>query len=95
MLGIFLISILPFLALFFTQGWTRVAAGVSVAIGMSLQARLLRENSIAPLYGLTHPLGAAIVIYMILRSMTVTLWQGGIIWRGTFYRLDDLRRGLV
>lgn len=94
-LGIFLISILPFLALFFTQGWTRVVAGASVAIGMSLQARLLRENSISPLYGLTHPLGAAILIYMILRSMTVTLWQGGIIWRDTFYRLEDLRKGLV
>lgn len=95
MLGIFLISILPFLGLFFTEGWTRGVAGASVVIGMSLQARLLRENSISPLYGITHPLGAAIFIYMILRSMTVTLWQGGIIWRGTFYRLEDLRKGLV
>jgi hypothetical protein len=25
----------------------------------------------------------------------VTLWQGGIVWRDTFYPLDDLKRGAV
>jgi len=25
----------------------------------------------------------------------VTLWQGGIVWRDTFYPLDDLKRGVV
>jgi hypothetical protein len=32
---------------------------------------------------------------MLLRSTVVTLRQGGIIWRGTFYALEELRRGLV
>jgi hypothetical protein len=33
--------------------------------------------------------------YVLLRSTVVTLVQGGIIWRGTFYPLDELRRGIV
>jgi hypothetical protein len=30
-----------------------------------------------------------------MRSMIVTLWNGGVEWRGTFYPLKELRKGLV
>jgi len=50
---------------------------------------------VSPLYCFTMPLGALIFSYMILRSTVVTLRQGGIVWRDTFYPLEDLRRGLV
>src|SRR5271155_5246306 len=50
---------------------------------------------VSPLYALTFPLGALILAYMLLRSTLVTLRQGGIIWRDTFYPLDDLKRGAV
>jgi hypothetical protein len=32
---------------------------------------------------------------MITRSTIVTLWNGGITWRGTFYPLEELKRGVV
>ena len=48
-----------------------------------------------PLYGLAFPLAALVLIYIILRSMAFTYRQGGIRWRGTFYPLDELRRGVV
>jgi hypothetical protein len=32
---------------------------------------------------------------MLLRSTVVTLWQGGIMWRDTFYPLEELKRGVV
>jgi hypothetical protein len=32
---------------------------------------------------------------MLARSAFVTLWHGGVSWRGTFYPIADLRRGLV
>ena len=66
-----------------------VVAGLGFHLGVDLVMR------ISPLYCLTLPLGALIFAYMILRSTIVTLRQGGIIWRGTFYPLDELRRGLV
>jgi hypothetical protein len=30
-----------------------------------------------------------------MRSTIVTLWKGGIDWRGTFYPLEELKRGAV
>jgi hypothetical protein len=50
---------------------------------------------VSPLYSLTMPLAATLFAYMLSRSAFITLKQGGIIWRGTFYRLDELRRGIV
>jgi hypothetical protein len=43
-------------------------------------------------YVLTFPVAAALVLYAMLRSTLVTLLRGGVVWRGTFYPLDELRR---
>jgi hypothetical protein len=43
----------------------------------------------------TQPLVALIVCWMIVRSTFVTLRQGGIFWRGTFYPIEELKRGVV
>jgi hypothetical protein len=34
-------------------------------------------------------------IYTLLRSMFLTLWNDGIVWRGTKYPLEELRKGMV
>jgi hypothetical protein len=47
---------------------------------------------VSPLYCLSLPLGALLFTYMLLRSTFITLRQGGITWRGTFYSLEELRR---
>jgi cellulose synthase/poly-beta-1,6-N-acetylglucosamine synthase-like glycosyltransferase len=43
-------------------------------------------------YFLTFPVAGMLFLYSILRSMWTTLRQGGVIWRGTFYPLRELRR---
>jgi len=93
--GLFITSILPFLALPFARGWTLGFVLVSVAVAVVFQGATAVVMRASPLCGLTHPLGAAIFIYMLLRSTMVTLKQGGVIWRDTFYPLDELRRGIV
>jgi glycosyltransferase involved in cell wall biosynthesis len=41
---------------------------------------------------LLSPLAAMLLLYALLRSMVTTWRQGGVIWRGTFYPLEELRR---
>jgi glycosyltransferase involved in cell wall biosynthesis len=93
--ALLLVNVFPFVALPFTHGWMLVFALASVGIAIAFHAAVSSVMRVSPLYGLTHPLGAVVIAYMLLRSAVVTLRQGGIIWRGTFYPLDELKRGAV
>ena len=47
------------------------------------------------LYSLALPLSSLLFAYIMLRATAITLWRGGIEWRGTFYPLAALRRNIV
>jgi glycosyltransferase involved in cell wall biosynthesis len=93
--ALLLVNVFPFVALPFTHGWMLGFALASAVIAIAFHAAVSFVMRVSPLYGLTHPLGAVVIAYMLLRSAVVTLRQGGIIWRGTFYPLDELKRGAV
>ena len=93
--GMLLLNVAPFLGVVFGHGWVRVLAAVAVSIAVSFHAAVAFTLRVSPLYALTHALGAVLLTYMLLLSTVVTLRQGGIIWRDTFYPLDELKRGLV
>jgi len=93
--AVFLANVAPFVALFAAHGWSRIFAAIAVAIAVGFHVGVSIEVRVSPLYALTHPVGAVLFCYMLLRSTVVTLWQGGVTWRGTFYPLEELRRGMV
>jgi hypothetical protein len=94
-LGLLAFSILPFAAAGFASGTARALALAACAAAVASQMLTAHGNRISLLYGFTHPLGAAIMVYILARSTAVTLWRGGVTWRGTFYPLDELRKGVV
>jgi GT2 family glycosyltransferase len=51
-----------------------------------------RFTGVSSFYILTLPLAVVLLLYAMLRSMTVTLAQGGVVWRGTFYPLPELKK---
>jgi glycosyltransferase involved in cell wall biosynthesis len=98
--GIFLMSVFPWIALVWllitkSFGLPLLLAAIAVGIAMSIHVALSFGAKASPFYGLTHPIGAMIFMWMLIRSTIVTLWRGGIVWRETFYPLAELRRGLV
>lgn len=93
--GLVMMNILPFAGVLFGHGWIRAFSAIAVAIALSFHVGVAWVMRVSPLYALTHPLGAALFFHMLLRSTVVTLWQGGIVWRDTFYPLDELKRGVV
>ena len=93
--GMLLMNVAPFVGVVFGHGWVRVLAGIAVVIALGFHVGVDVVSRVSPLYALTHPLGAVLFGYMLLRSTVVTLWRGGVEWRGTFYKLEELRRGVV
>src|SRR6202140_3600061 len=93
--GLLLMNVLPFAGLVFGHGWVRIFAGICVVVVLCFHAGVDMVMRVSPLYCFTVPIGAVIFAYMLLRSTVYTLKQGGIIWRGTFYPLEALKRGAV
>jgi len=90
-----LLNVAPFVATIAGHGWIRVLAAIAVVIAVGFHAGVTVVMRVSPLYALTHPIGAMLFCYMLLRSMVVTLWRGGVNWRDTFYPLEELKRGVV
>jgi glycosyltransferase involved in cell wall biosynthesis len=95
LLGMFAVNVLPFFGLLFGSGWVQVFSAIAILVALCFHAGVDVVMRVSPFYALTQPLGALLFCYMLLRSMVVTLRQGGIVWRDTFYPLEDLKRGVV
>jgi hypothetical protein len=90
-----IMSVLPFFGLEFATGWARVLAGIAAGCAIAIHSAMIGSTDASPLYGLTHPLGALLFFWMLGRSAIATIWRGGVVWRGTFYPIDELRKGQV
>jgi glycosyltransferase involved in cell wall biosynthesis len=93
--GMIMMFVFPFFALPFARGWALAFDLIAVTLPVIAEAGAALEFGESPLWGLSFPIGALILVWMLVRSMIVTLWCGGIEWRGTFYPLEELKRGVV
>jgi hypothetical protein len=50
------------------------------------------HSDISPIYVALHPIGTVFFVYAIVRSVVLTLVHGGVVWRGTWYSLTELRK---
>lgn len=85
-------DVFPFVGLLTLGGGARLACLGSVVILTALYGVHARHLRVPAAYVATHPLAALLFIYIILRSTTLTLSRGGVVWRGTWYPLDALRK---
>jgi hypothetical protein len=80
------------LALWAGQGPALGLAALALALGVALHGAVARRMAGGSgLEGLLLPLAAALLAGVLLASAVVAGWRGGVLWRGTLYRLADLR----
>ena len=82
---------IPYLLLIGRIRQAATAAGTFVATVLVGYAVLPRDSGTYWWHGLFLPFGMTLFAFILLRSQFVTHWTGGITWRGTHYRLAELK----
>jgi glycosyltransferase involved in cell wall biosynthesis len=85
----------PFLGLWLAHGWARLPYGIAVFGMFAIYVGMSRKSDVPFYYFVLHPVSTILFLYTLLWSMILTLSQHGVVWRGTKYSLDELRKGMV
>lgn len=89
--GVAVVCLGPVAGLFWAS--TRLPSSIALLAILALYWIAARHLTPIPIVSaLAFPLGAILMLYALLRSAGVTLRDGGVRWRGTFYPLAELRR---
>jgi hypothetical protein len=89
------LNLMPFLGVFLAHGWAKVPYAIALLSMFLIYYGMSSMSSVPSYYFFLHPVSTLLFVYTMLRSMMVTLWHGGVTWRGTKYPLEELKRGLV
>lgn len=89
----------PFLAIFLTSPlvsgptrWLNLASVLTLLALCWINAPLA---GVRRWHGIGFPLATLLFLYIVWRAMLLTLWRGGIDWRGTHYPLAELKANKV
>jgi len=93
--GLVFINLVPFLGIWLAHGWERVPFAIALVSLFFIYVGMSWRSAVPPYYFFLHPISSAMFTYTLLKSMFVTLWNDGIVWRGTKYPLEELRKGMV
>jgi glycosyltransferase involved in cell wall biosynthesis len=89
------LNLMPFFGIWFAHGWARLPYALALASLFGIYVGMSWESDVPAYYFVFHPIGATLFVYIMMRSMVLTLARGGVVWRGTFYSLEELRRGMA
>ena len=88
--GLLLHTLLPIVAI--AVGGTARIAGAVACLAIAASYRLQQQRTRVPAaYVLLFPFASVLFLFAMLRSISLTLVRGGVLWRGTLYPLRQLR----
>jgi hypothetical protein len=93
--GLGFLNLGPFLGIWLAHGWARAPYAVALGSLFLIYHGMSNMSSVPSYYFFLHPISTSLFMYTLLRSMVHTLANGGIVWRGTKYPLEELRKGMV
>jgi glycosyltransferase involved in cell wall biosynthesis len=93
--GLAFLNLMPFFGVWLVHGWARLPYAVALLSIFLIYLGMSWRSAVPPYYFFLHPISTVLFVYTLLRSMFLTLWNDGIVWRGTKYPLEELRKGMV
>ena len=88
-----LIHIWPWIGVWVAGGWPQAWYAVTVVMMVGSFGVAMAPFGVKFRHGLLLPLTIGLLVYIQCRSAALALWRGGIVWRGTFYPLRQLKTG--
>jgi glycosyltransferase involved in cell wall biosynthesis len=93
--GLAFLNLGPFLGTLLAHGWLRVPYVLALVSMFAIYLGMSKRSAIPPYYFLLHPVSTSLFMYTLMLSMFHAISNDGIVWRGTKYQLDELRKGMV
>ena len=82
----------PFVFVWLAPGWAKLGFAIWLAGLFSFYVRLRPAIGISPWFFFLHPVGSSLILAAVVRSALVTIRDGGVTWRDTFYPVGMLRK---
>jgi glycosyltransferase involved in cell wall biosynthesis len=93
--GLAFLNLMPFVGVWLALGWERVPYAIALISMFLIYLGMSWRSRVPAYYFALHPVSTVLFVYTLLRSMVHTLRNDGIVWRGTRYPLEELRKGMV
>lgn len=93
--GLGLLNLGPFLGVWLAHGRARVPYAIALGSLFLIYYGMSVRSAVPAYYFFLHPVSTSLFMYTLLLSMLHALSNDGIVWRGTKYPLDELRKGMV
>jgi cellulose synthase/poly-beta-1,6-N-acetylglucosamine synthase-like glycosyltransferase len=93
--GLAFLNLMPFLGVALAHGWERLPYAIALASMFLIYLGMSWRSRVPAYYFALHPVSTLLFVYTLLWSTLYTLWNDGIVWRGTKYPLEELRKGMV
>jgi cellulose synthase/poly-beta-1,6-N-acetylglucosamine synthase-like glycosyltransferase len=91
-----LVMLAPYVLPFLSDSITvLIPSLVSIAVIIWAYALEAQDQKIPVWIGVLHPIACILFVYSILASAIAITARGGVTWRGTFYPIEELKRGTV
>ncbi len=88
-----LMHIWPWVGVWVADGWPQAWYAVTVVMMVGSFGVAMAPFGVKFRQGLLLPLTIGLLVYIQCRATALALWRGGIVWRGTFYELRQLKKG--
>ena len=89
------LNLWPFAGVWLSHGWARLPYALALLSIFFIYFGMSRRSSVEPYYFALHPVSTLVFTSTLLGSMVLAFWRGGVVWRGTMYPLEELKKGLV
>lgn len=89
------LNLMPTVGAVFAMGWARLPYVAALAAISAIYIGMGRRTAVPAWTFWLHPISALLIVYTMLRSIAHTLRHRGVVWRGTRYELEELRKGMV